>query len=94
MVAYYGLGDEVGPMSFYDSTGENERLLGKPYSENMAEKIDKEVQLLITNAYERTKKLLLEHKAELESLGKLLLKKEVVYLKDLEGVLGKRLSKI
>ncbi|MBK5193364.1 MAG: ATP-dependent zinc metalloprotease FtsH [Flavobacteriaceae bacterium] len=94
MVAYYGLGDEVGPMSFYDSTGENERLLGKPYSENMAEKIDKEVQLLITNAYERTKKLLLEHKAELESLGKLLLKKEVVYLEDLESVLGKRLSKI
>jgi len=94
MVAYYGLGDEVGPMSFYDSTGENERLLGKPYSENMAEKIDKEVQLLITTAYERTKKLLLEHKAELESLGKLLLKKEVVYLEDLESVLGKRLSKI
>jgi cell division protease FtsH len=94
MVAYYGLGDEVGPMSFYDSTGENERFLGKPYSENMAEKIDNEVQLLITNAYERTKKLLLEHKAELESLGKLLLKKEVVYLKDLESVLGKRLSKI
>jgi len=94
MVAYYGLGDEVGPMSFYDSTGENERLLGKPYSENMAEKIDKEVQLLITTAYERTKKLLLEHKAELESLGKLLLKKEVVYLEDLESVLGKRVIKI
>jgi len=81
-------------MSFYDSTGENERLLGKPYSENMAEKIDKEVQLLIANAYERTKKLLLEHKAELESLGKLLLKKEVIYLKDLEDVLGKRVIKI
>ena len=94
MVAYYGLGKEVGPMSFYDSTGENERLLGKPYSENMAEKIDKEVQLLITNAYDRAKKLLQEHKAELESLGKLLLKKEVVYLEDLESVLGKRLSKI
>jgi len=94
MVAYYGLGDEVGPMSFYDSTGENERLLGKPYSENMAEKIDKEVQLLIANAYERTKKLLLEHKAELKNLGKLLLKKEVLYLEDLESILGKRLSKI
>jgi len=94
MVAYYGLGDKVGPMSFYDSTGDNERLLGKPYSENMAEKIDKEVQLLITNAYERTKKLLLEHKVELVNLGKLLLKKEVVYLEDLEMILGKRLSKI
>jgi cell division protease FtsH len=94
MVAYYGLGDKVGPMSFYDSTGDNERLLGKPYSENMAEKIDKEVQLLITNAYERTKKLLVEHKVELVNLGKLLLKKEVVYLEDLEMILGKRLSKI
>jgi cell division protease FtsH len=37
---------------------------------------------------------LLEHKAELESLGKLLLKKEVVYLEDLESVLGKRVIKI
>ncbi len=94
MVAYYGLGEQIGPMSFYDSTGENERLLGKPYSENMAEKIDKEVQLLIANAYERTKRLLLDHKSELENLGKLLLKMEVVYLEDLERVLGKRLIKI
>ena len=81
-------------MSFYDSTGENERFLGKPYSENMAEIIDDEVQRLLTNAYERTKKLLLEHKAELETLAQLLLKKEVVYLEDLERILGKRLSKI
>jgi len=90
MVAFYGLDEEIGPMSFYDSTGENERFLGKPYSENMAKLIDKEVQDLITQAYSRTKKLLETHKEELENLGKKLLEKEVVYLEDLEQILGKR----
>ena len=90
MIAFYGLSEEIGPMSFYDSTGENERFLGKPYSENMAQLIDKEVQNLITSAYDRTKKLLQKHKAKLETLAELLLKKEVVLLEDLEKILGKR----
>lgn len=94
MVAYYGLNDKIGPMSFYDSTGENERFLGKPYSENMAMLIDKEVQDLIVSSYNRTIELLLKHKSKLESLGQLLLKKEVVYLEDLEKILGKRTKEI
>ena len=94
MVAYYGLDEEVGPMSFYDSTGENERLFGKPYSENMAQLIDKEVQDLINTAYDKTKKLLLVHKKELETLAKLLLKQEVVYKEDLEKILGKRSTEL
>ena len=94
MVAYYGLDEEIGPMSFYDSTGENERLFGKPYSENMAQLIDKEVQDLIATAYQRTIDLLIEHKDKLEKLADLLLKKEVVYKNDLEKILGKRDLKI
>ena len=94
MVAYYGLNDKIGPMSFYDSTGENERFLGKPYSENMAMIIDKEVQALIVSSYNRTIELLLKHQNKLESLGQLLLKKEVVYLEDLEKILGKRTKEI
>lgn len=94
MVVFYGLDEEIGPMSFYDSTGQNERLFGKPYSENMAQLIDKEVQDLIVTAYQRTKKLLLKHKSELERLAQLLLKKEVVYEDDLERILGKRSIKI
>ena len=90
MVAYYGLDDIIGPMSFYDSTGQNERLFGKPYSENMAHLIDKEVQNLITTAYQRTKKLLVNHKSELENLAQHLLKKEVAYKNDIERILGKR----
>jgi cell division protease FtsH len=90
MVAYYGLDEEVGPLSFYDSTGKNERMLGKPYSEDMAQLIDKEVRDLITTAYERTKNILLKHRAELEKLAQLLLKKEEVDKEDLEEILGKR----
>ena len=90
MVVYYGLDTEIGPMSFYDSTGQNERILGKPYSEDMARKIDKEVQDLIMKAYERTKNLLLRHKVELEKLAQLLLKKEMVEKEDLETLLGER----
>lgn len=90
MVAYYGLDKEIGPISFYDSTGQNERLLGKPYSEHMAQLIDMEVQDLVITAYERTKELLMGHKTELEKLAQLLLKKEVVEKEDLEEILGRR----
>ncbi|MFX0558619.1 ATP-dependent zinc metalloprotease FtsH [Maribacter sp. CXY002] len=94
MVAFYGLDEEIGPISFYDSTGQNERLLGKPYSEHMAQLIDKEVQDLITTAYERTKHLLQEHKSELIKLAELLLKQEVVDEEDLELILGKRMTEL
>jgi cell division protease FtsH len=94
MVSYYGLDEEIGPISFYDSTGDNEHLLGKPYSEEMAKQIDHEVRNLIMSAYERTKKLLTQHKNELENLAQLLLKKEVVDKDDLEKLLGKRGEKI
>ncbi len=90
MVAYYGLDEEIGPISYYDSSGENERMFGKPYSENMAQQIDKEVHDLIITAYERAKGLLMEHRTELEKLAQLLLKQEVVEKEDLEGLLGKR----
>jgi len=65
-------------------------MFGKPYSENMAQKIDVEVQDLIMTAYERTIELLNNHKSELEKLAQLLLKQEVVDKKDLESILGKR----
>ncbi len=90
MVAYYGLDKEIGPISFYDSTGRYETSFVKPYSEKMAEAIDREVQNLINTAYETTKGILREHQAELKNLAQLLLKKEVAEQEDLENILGKR----
>ncbi|MBC8755889.1 ATP-dependent zinc metalloprotease FtsH [Kordia sp. YSTF-M3] len=94
MVAYYGLDKEIGPLSFYDSTGENERLLGKPYSEYLGKRIDEKVIELIASEYERAKTLLTIHKSELEKLAQLLLKQEVVDKEDLERILGKRLNNV
>ena len=93
MVAYFGLDEEIGPISFYDSTGKNEQLLVKPYSEDTAQKIDKEVRNLINSAYERTRDILIEHRDELEKLTRLLIKQEVVEKEELEGILGKRNDK-
>lgn len=90
MVAYYGLDEEIGPISFYDSSGESERFLGKPYSEHTAHLIDQEVRALVDTAYERTKHVLLTHSDELKKLAELLLKNEVVEKEDLEEILGKR----
>lgn len=90
MVAYLGLDEEIGPLSFYDSTDKNEQLLVKPYSEETARKIDREVHKLITTAYIRTKQILLDHKDELEELTKLLIEKEVVEKNELERILGTR----
>ncbi len=90
MVAYYGLNEELGNISFYDSTGQYEQSLHRPYSEATAEKIDEEVRKLVENAYQRTKKLLQDHRTELEALAHLLLQKEVVFQKDLETIFGER----
>jgi cell division protease FtsH len=90
MVAYYGLNEEIGNISFYDSTGRNEQMLTKPYSEATAEKIDEEVSKLVESAYERTKRLLREHRSEMDALAQRLLEKEVVFQHDLEEIFGKR----
>ncbi|MDC1504158.1 ATP-dependent zinc metalloprotease FtsH [Winogradskyella sp.] len=90
MIAYYGLDKTIGPLSYYDSVGDYERLLGKPYSEHTAKLIDNKVQNLIKENYKRTFDLLEKHKDELEKLAEMLLQKEVVYQEDLELIMGKR----
>lgn len=94
MVMYYGLDTEIGPISFYDSTGQNESMLRKPYSEDMAQMIDTEVRDLVLSAYKRTKDILREHQSELEQLAQLLLRKETVEKEDLETILGARSTEI
>ena len=90
MVSVYGLNEKIGHISFYDSTGQNDYTFNKPYSENTSRIIDEEVKKMIDLAYERTKKILLEHKNELTTLAELLLQKEVIFKDDLEKIFGKR----
>jgi cell division protease FtsH len=89
MVTIYGMNDKIGNVSFYDPK-KSEYSFGKPYSEAIAEIIDKEVKQIIEKAYARTKDLLMHHKEHLEILAQELLKREVIYQADLEKLIGKR----
>lgn len=89
MVTVYGMNKEIGNLSFYDSK-QSEYNFQKPYSESTAEKIDKEVKSLIDFCYQRTKKLLVDHREQLETISKELLEKEILFQTDLERLIGKR----
>lgn len=93
MVAYYGLNEKLGNTSFYDSTGEYQQSLHKPYSEATAQLIDEEVRKLVKQAYDTTLQILTEHKEALIELAELLLEKEVLYKSDLEKIFGQRVNK-
>ena len=90
MVAYYGMSSQVGDMSYYDSTGQSEMALSKPYSEATAQEIDAEAKALIEQAYGMAEKVILEHRDGLSALAERLLEKEVVFTEDLVEIFGKR----
>jgi AFG3 family protein len=89
MVSVYGMNDKVGNVSFYDPQ-QGEYNFTKPYSDETAKMIDQEVRKLIDEAYERTKALLTEKKAQVEKLAEALLDKEVLFQSDVEALIGKR----
>lgn len=89
MVAYYGMGQSMPNVSYYDSSGQ-EYGFTKPYSDETALQIDKEVRDIIDNEYNRAKRLLKEHEEGHAALVKILLEKEVIYSDDLKNIFGVR----
>ncbi len=88
MVQYYGMSEEVGSLSFYDSTGARGYDINRPYSEKTAEIMDKEVKKIVEDIHQRTLSILREHEAQFTEIAELLLEKEVIFADDLERVLG------
>ena len=89
IVSVYGMNKNIGNISFFDSK-QSDYNFTKPYSESTAEKIDSEVKRIVDNAYNRTKKLLVEKKDQLEKIAKKLLEKEILFQNDMENLIGKR----
>jgi|TARA_B100000767_G_scaffold11031_1_gene10715 ATP-dependent metalloprotease FtsH len=89
MVSIYGLSEKVGNISYYDSSGQNSGFT-KPYSEERAKLIDEEVSSLIETQYNRAIKVLEDNKEKVMNLADALLKKEVIFKKDLEDIFGLR----
>ncbi len=95
MVTVYGMSDDIGYVSYYDSQNpDGGGMFGfnKKYSEKTADVIDKEVKKIIDDARKRTKELLLKHRDKLTELAETLLKKEILGSKDLVEMLGDRPS--
>ena len=90
MVAYYGMSDKVGNLSYYDSTGQSDMAFTKPYANETAEAIDREARALIDKAYAMAEQVLTEHSDGLKQLAELLLEREVIFTEDVERILGKR----
>jgi cell division protease FtsH len=80
MVCEWGMSDSMGPLSF--GKKEEQIFLGRElsqhqdYSEETARKIDSEVKRIVTDNYERAKKILRDNLDVLHKLGNALLERE------------------
>ncbi len=92
MIMKYGMSEKLG-MVKYGDLDETTHLGyayggGRDYSENTARVIDEEVKRLVDEAYADAKKILSEHKGDVEKLVKLLLEKEVVIREEFDAMFG------
>ena len=89
MVTYYGMSDKLPNISYYDTSGESYGFT-KPYSEDRAQTIDKEVQAIIDGQYERARQILHQYERGHHELADLLQQREVIYTEDAERIFGPR----
>ena len=90
MIVYYGMSDSLDNISYFDSSGSNEFAFTKPYSEKTAEKIDEEVKKIVSEQYERAKRILTENQKGHNELADILVEREVIFAEDVEHIFGKR----
>lgn len=92
MVKDYGMSENVGQLSFYDSTGSRGYDLTKPYSEKTAEQMDADVRKLVGDIHDKTLSLLTDNKEGFMKVAALLLDKEVIFAEDVEAILGPKVK--
>ncbi|GAB5535605.1 MAG: ATP-dependent zinc metalloprotease FtsH [Rubricoccaceae bacterium] len=90
MVVDYGMSEEIGYVSFNVSGKTDQPQFDKPYSDDMARRIDIEVKRIIDDVRVQTRQLLDERADKLEELAQALLEKEVLNENDLKALLGER----
>ncbi|MEJ7480061.1 ATP-dependent zinc metalloprotease FtsH [Staphylococcus pasteuri] len=91
MVTEYGMSKKLGPLQF-SSSGNGQVFLGKDmqgepnYSGQIAYEIDKEVQRIVKEQYERCKEILLEHQEQLKLIAKTLLTEETLVAEQIQSL--------
>ncbi len=92
MVCEWGMSENMGPLSY--GKKEEQIFLGrefathKDYSEETAEKIDREIARLVSESYEKAKKLLTDNLDKLHRLAAELLEKEVLTAEEIDRIIG------
>ena len=90
MVVDYGMSEEIGYVSFNMSGQSDQPQFDKPFSDDLARRIDIEVKRIIDDVRVQTRQLLEDRGDEMERLAQALLEKEVLNENDLKEVLGER----
>ena len=88
MVCRFGMSPAFGFQSFYEASPFVAEEQPPRLSQKTAEAIDAEVARLISQAYERAKKLIDDNRGKLELLATTLLEKETMDGRDVERLLG------
>ena len=97
MVCEYGMSEKLGPLSF--GKKEEEIFLGREiaqhrdYSEETAQKIDQEVNSLVSENYQKTHKLIKDNLDTLSKLAKALLERETLNGREIEKIIGNKKRK-
>jgi cell division protease FtsH len=92
MVCAYGMSDDLGPLSFGKT--DEQIFLGREiakhrdYSESTAEKIDAEVRNFVTNAYDRSCRLINDNLETLHNMANALLEKETLNTEDIDKIMA------
>lgn len=88
MVVYYGMSEKVGNVSYYDSTGQSDMNITKPFSEKTAQEIDEEIKRLIGEAEDMAREVIEAQRDGIARLAALLLEREVIFTEDVEHIFG------
>jgi cell division protease FtsH len=90
MVTRLGMSSDLGPMVY----GQKEELIflgreiseQRDYSEAVAEQIDKEVRVLVNDAYDKAKKILIQYRDKLDAIAHKLLEVETISREEFEAL--------
>ncbi len=92
MVTQLGMSEKLGPRTFGNGGGQvflGREIYGeRDYSEQFAEEIDNEVKRIIQAQYQRAKKILLDNRAKLDLLARVLIEQETLDRPAFEELMG------
>lgn len=91
MVCDWGM-SSLGPISFSEEGEEvflgRDMGIKKTYSEDTAKLIDKEIQRIVTDGYEKAVEIITNNKDKMDKMAQTLLEKEVIDSKEIDEILG------